>query len=170
MMPESTFLGSGFFNSREVVAVETRFLSIPEWHQMALTGTMLPVRIMIGGSSMEPVIRCNKDYVNIIPASDNFSVGDIVLISDPRKERYFVHRVWDIKNDQVLTWGDNCIGPDGWIPSEYVWGKVVLIERNGRKIIPDASKGVHWAKLWHHAVGPYHIYKRSKRGITRRLA
>ena len=136
---------------------------------MALTGVMLPVRIMIGGSSMEPVIRCNKDYVNIIPASDNFSIGDIVLISDPRKERYFLHRVWDIKQGQVLTWGDNCIGPDGWIPSEYVWGKVVSIERKGRKIVPDANKGIHWAKIWHHAVGPYRFFKRIKGGIARRV-
>lgn len=149
--------------------METRSLSIPEWHEMALTGVMLPVRIMIGGSSMEPVIRCNKDYVTIIPASDNFSIGDIVLISDPRKERYFLHRVWDIKQGQVLTWGDNCIGSDGWIPSENVWGKVVSIERNGKKIIPDADKGLHWAKLFHHVVGPYRILKRIKGGIARRL-
>lgn len=168
-MPESTWLGSGIFNNREVFMVETRSLSIPKWHEMALTGVKLPVRIMIGGTSMEPVIRCNKDYVNIIPASDNFSIGDIVLLSDPRKERYFLHRVWDIKNGQVLTWGDNCVGPDGWIPSEYVWGKVVSIERNGRKIIPDANKGIKWAKLWHHTVEPYRILKKIKGGIARRV-
>ena len=149
--------------------MEVRSLSIPEWHEMALTGVKLPVRIMIGGASMEPVIRCNRDYVNIIPALGNFSVGDIVLISDPRKERYFLHRVWEIKDGQVLTWGDNCVGPDGWIPSEYIWGKVTSIERNGRKIRTDAKKGKHWAKLWHHAGGSYRFFKRIKGGIARRV-
>ena len=102
--------------------------------------------------------------------SDNyFSVGDIVLISDPRKERYFLHRVWEIKDGQVLTWGDNCVGPDGWIPSEYIWGKVTSIERNGRKIRTDAKKGMHWARLWHHAGGSYRFLKRIKGGIARRV-
>ena len=124
-------------------------LSVSEWHKLSLEGTMLPVRTLIGGYSMEPLIRYNRDYVTVIPLSESLAEGDIVLFSDPYQKRYVLHRVWTLENERVLTWGDNCDRPDAWMTVNDIWGKVILIERGKRKITPDAQKGLLYARLWH---------------------
>ena len=124
-------------------------LSVSEWHKLSLEGTMFPVRTLIGGYSMEPLIRYNRDYVTVIPLAGSLAEGDIVLFSDPYQKRYVLHRVWTLENERVLTWGDNCDRPDAWMTVNDIWGKVILIERGKHKITPDAQKGLLYARLWH---------------------
>ena len=126
-----------------------RILTIPEWHNMALQGIAPPMRIPIHGNSMFPLIRMDRDYVTIHPLNGMPEVGDIVLFDDPPRGRYVLHRVWKIDNDHILTWGDNCFQPDGWLPLEAIWGKAVMIERGKRQIRPDPKKGLLLAKIWH---------------------
>ena len=146
-----------------------RSLSIPEWHNMALKGIAPPVRILLNGGSMFPLIRWNKDYVTIVPLKEAPDVGDIVLFTGPDNDKYVMHRVWEVKDGMVLTWGDNCPNPDGWFPLEYVWGKTILIERGQRKLKPNPRKGIKWAEFWHHARKGYLLYRRIKDGVARRI-
>ncbi len=144
-------------------------LPVPEWHRMAMEDGAPPVRIMLKGESMFPLVRRKKDYVTIVPLKEVPVVGDIVLFALPDIEKYVVHRVWEVKNDMVLTWGDNCRKPDEWLPLDAVWGKTILIERGRKKIKPDPQKGILWAKFWHHAGRVvYPLYNRIK-GIARRI-
>jgi len=133
----------------------TKSLSIPEWHRMAKEGTAPPVRIRLNGTSMFPLVRMNKDFVTIIPLEREPVVGDIVLFNEPETGRYVVHRVWEIRDDEIRTWGDNYYKPDAWIPKSSVWGKVSLIERGRRCIKPNPQKGIRWAKFWHKAGNIY---------------
>lgn len=144
-------------------------LSIPEWHRMALEGAAPPVRILLNGGSMNPLIRWNKDYVTIIPPDRKLVPGDIVLFIEPKTERYVVHRIWEIRNGQALTWGDSCEKPDGWFPIDAIWGRVVLIERGQREINPDPVKGLRWAKFWHKAGKVYRLYSGYRAAIVRRI-
>ncbi len=146
-----------------------RSFSIPEWHRTALEGSAPPVRIQLNGGSMHPLIRWNRDFVTIIPMKGLPVVGDIVLFCEPVTKRYVVHRVWQVDEEKALTWGDICARPDGWIPFEAIWGKIVLIERGKRKIKPDPRKGIIWAKFWHQGGKVYRPYKRCKAGIMRRI-
>lgn len=98
---------------------------------------------------MFPLVRYQKDYVSIIPVSGALNVGDIVLIADLQKDRYVLHRVWELAPDRVLTWGDNCDYADGWFPLDRIWGKVVLVERGKRTITPDRAAGMRLARFWH---------------------
>lgn len=139
-----------------------RKLSIPEWHELAQNGTKIPVRILLNGWSMEPLIRMNKDYVTIVPLDTTPQIGDIVMFEDQNGERFITHRVWNLDDQRVLTWGDNCLNPDGWLPAGCVWGKIVLIERGKRKIRPNPEKGMKWARFWHHAGKIYRLYIRGK--------
>ncbi len=104
-------------------------ISIPEWHQLAEKGNAPPVRIQLNGSSMAPLIRINHDFVTVVPLEEMPVAGDIVLFYEPCTDRYIVHRVWDVQKERILTWGDNCSKPDGWLPREVVWGKIIRIER-----------------------------------------
>ena len=144
-------------------------LAIPEWHRMAMKGNAPPVRIQLRGYSMDPLIRYKKDFVTVVPPDRELVVGDIVMVADQSTGRYVMHRVWDIRDGQIQTWGDNCDGPDGWFPMEAVWGRAVLIERGKREIHPDPKKGMRWAKFWHQSRKAYHLYRKCKDGINRQI-
>lgn len=146
-----------------------RTLGIPEWHRMAQEGTAPPMRIMLNGGSMVPLIRWNRDYITIVPLEKVPGAGDLVLFYDEKADRYVVHRAWKVTDGKVLTWGDNCPAPDGWYPTDAIWGKVVLIERGRRTIYPDPQKGLRWARFWHKVRPAYMFYRRIKDAIGRRI-
>ena len=136
---------------------------------MAEEGAAPPVRIQLNGVSMFPLVRWKRDYVTIVQLSAIPEIGDIVLYFDRLNgaERYVVHRVWKVQDGKILTWGDNCAAPDGWCAAEDIVGKIVLIERGNRKIIPDPRKGIRWAKFWHQAGKPYRVLERYKEALGR---
>lgn len=142
-------------------------ISLPEWHRMAQEGEAPPLRILIYGSSMFPLVRKKKDYVTIQPLSAPPERGDIVLFSDPKRERYVLHRVWRTEDERVLTWGDNCSWADGWIPLENVWGKATLIERGKRRIYPSPGAGLWLGRVWHALGGGYRALRRLKRNLRK---
>lgn len=146
-----------------------RTLSISEWHQMALEGTAPQVRIQLHGFSMFPLIRGYRDFVTIDSLKGKPEIGDIVLFNDVKTNRYVMHRVWEIKDSSVLTWGDNCVASDGWMPMHSIWGKAVLIERGRRIIVPDPKKGMKLAKIWHRVGKVYRLGKGIKNGVLRRI-
>ena len=110
--------------------MNNRSLSIQEWHQMAMEGKAPPVRIQLNGYSMFPLVRKGMDYVTIIPLDRELILGDIVLFFEPDTGRYVVHRVWEVREGQVLTWGDHCEVPDRWNPLEMIW-KSIRIRKKG---------------------------------------
>ncbi len=144
-------------------------ISVREWHQMALEGSAPPVRILLNGGSMQPLIRMNRDYVTIVQPDEDLQVGDIVLFYEPYTDRYIVHRIWDMDNNRIMTWGDYLPRPDDWMPIEAIWGKVVLIERGRKQIQPDPKKGIIWATIWHRGGKWCRLYIRYKNGIIRRI-
>ena len=145
-----------------------RTLSVTEWHLLAEEGNAPPVRIQLQGNSMFPLIRVNRDYVTVAAPDGEFAVGDIVLFADEKRDRYVMHRVWEVKEDRILTWGDNCDGPDGWLPLSAVWGKAVLIKRGRRRIVPEPKKGMRRAKLWHRLGKVYRFAAKVKNKIFQR--
>lgn len=146
-----------------------RTLSIPEWHRMAQEGIMLPVRIPLTGWSMEPLIRMDIDFVTVMPLETKPQIGDIVLFMDQDRKRYVMHRVWSLKDQEILTWGDNCLKPDEWLPINAVWGKAVQIERGKRKIETNPEKGMKWARFWHQAGKIYRPYIKLKYSLKSRI-
>ena len=146
-----------------------RSLSIPEWHRMAEEGTAPPVRIQLNGGSMFPLVRRNRDYVTVVQLQKEPVAGDLVLFTDGIPDHYIVHRIREVKDGAVLTWGDNCAAPDGWIPLDSVWGKISLIECRKHKIFPDPKKGLRWAEFWHRVRPLYLFYIRIRQAIARRI-
>ncbi len=129
--------------------MNTKPITIPEWHAWAKQGASVPMRIPINGVSMYPVIRRNRDMVTIVPLDHEPVPGEIVMFAQPQLNRYVLHRVWQVREGRVQTWGDNCDKPDGWMPREMIWGQAIRIERGKRDIKPDPARGMRWAKVWH---------------------
>ncbi len=114
-------------------------ISIEEWCALAKEGTDIPVEITLAGTSMEPLIRMNRDKVVIVPPDGNTAVGDIVLFRR-NDGAYVVHRVYRINGDQVVTLGDNCENPDKPISRDRILGKVVRIKRGNKIIDADSDR------------------------------
>lgn len=139
--------------------VKHQSISIQQWYEYAKAGIDIPVKIPLYGSSMEPLIRCKKDIVTVVPLKRELFPGDIVLFERP-DGAFVVHRLYQCSLDgcMIQTWGDNCIQPDQEIYKEKVLGIVVCVEKNGRQIKLDTEKqrkrGVRWMhnsikrKIW----------------------
>ena len=139
---------------------ETKTRSIPmeQWCALAREGAAPPVTICLEGDSMRPLIRRGKDSVTIVPLRRGLMKGDVVLFR--LGERYVVHRVWQLKEGLVRTFGDNCWNPEPWFPEEQVLGQVVRYVRGGRTHRLDTPAARAWGRLWM-AIHPIRLcYKR----------
>lgn len=88
------------------------------------------------GVSMRPcILDGDLLEVNTAPQED-LRIGDILLIL-PVRRQMLVHRVLRIKTDlgqkRFLLQGDAAPQPDGWLSYGQVLGRVVAIERAGKR-------------------------------------
>ena len=127
-------------------ASQTRSIPMEQWCALAREGSAPPVTICLEGDSMRPLIRRGKDPVTIIPLQQPLKKGDVVLFR--LGERYIVHRVWQLKDGRVRTFGDNCWNPDPWIPENQVLGQVVRFSRAGRAFRLDTPSARAWGRVW----------------------
>lgn len=125
----------------------TRSIGIEAWCLLAREGAAPSVTILLEGSSMQPLIRRDKDPVTIIPLQRSTKVGDVVLFTTG-DDRFVVHRVWKMKPGQVRTFGDNCWYPDPWITEKCVLGQAIYYRRNGRKHRLDTPAARSWGRFW----------------------
>ena len=130
-------------------------LSIEQWMALREGGAEAPpIWFTVVGSSMFPLIRVNRDQVMLTSVEpEEISVGDIVLFPGRYKGgNYCLHRVWKLNGDQVQTFGDGLLRPDGWFPRSNILGKAKLIRRGKRTIDCDDLKwrcrAARWCALW----------------------
>ena len=125
---------------------QTRSISMEQWCALAREGSAPPVTICLEGDSMRPLIRRGRDPVTIIPINRPLQKGDVVLFR--LGGRYIVHRVWQMKDGMVRTFGDNCWNPEPWFPEEQVLGLVVRFVRAGRTFRLDTPSARAWGQVW----------------------
>ena len=94
------------------------------------------LRLGVTGWSMLPTVWPGDTLVIERANSEAVSEGDIVLFR--RDGRFFVHRViGKITRDlAILTRGDAMTLPDPPVPDSDLMGKVVLIQRKGKRVKP----------------------------------
>jgi len=84
------------------------------------------------GNSMFPLIR-KGDWIYIEPITENnLQSGDIILFSV--NQRFVVHRIVNIENDQLVTKGDWSRSLDPSITKVNVIGKLVAIKKGKYKL------------------------------------
>jgi signal peptidase len=134
--------------------------------QLSLSGTdlgALAAEILEGGSalrfrahgaSMRPFIR-DGDVIEVQPVgAAPIRRGDVVLCRNGGG-RVVAHRVIQVGQESgrvaVVTQGDALARPDRLIFQEQVLGRVVAVERGGRRIrldvAPQQLMGVLWIRL-----------------------
>ena len=92
------------------------------------------LRTTVRGSSMTPFIR-DEDVVTISPMNGRLPrVGEVVAFVHPGGERLAIHRVIACTDRGWAIRGDNCPRPDGVVGLESILGRVVDVERDGRRV------------------------------------
>ena len=77
---------------------DTIKMSILGWSQLTQKGILVPITIYLKGASMEPLIRCMKDPVRIVPVNRKLLEGDVVLF-ECADGKHVLHRVYRIKDE-----------------------------------------------------------------------
>ena len=106
-------------------------ISIDKWCELSNSGEVMPIKIQLNGTSMQPLIRKNRDYVTIIPLRREPLIGDIIIFLDTKK-RYCAHRIKRMRDNKIQTIGDNCYNHDPWISKDEIAGLIISMERNGK--------------------------------------
>lgn len=107
-------------------------------------------KVRVSGMSMWPFLCHGRDFV-ILKAvtSDQVKIGDIVLLQKPDGS-YLLHRVTNIKENQIQTTGDHLIYRDGWFSRDSIIGMADSIVRKEKEI----SCGNPW---WKSVMGIWRI-------------
>jgi signal peptidase len=95
----------------------------------------LPFRFRARGHSMLPFIQ-DGDLLSIQPKEKaDLRIGQVVAYIHPDRSRLVVHRVVGRSAGAFLLQGDNLLGgPDGLVPGENILGRVVSVERHGKRV------------------------------------
>ncbi len=112
-------------------------LSITEWISLTQNKDItVPITLHTTSGSMLPTIRINEDTVTVIPCErKDVHTGDIVLVRKPDTSAgVLLHRLYRIKNDKIITLGDNMRQPDNEESVEMLLGRAVSITGPGRNI------------------------------------
>ena len=96
----------------------------------------IAVRFKARGNSMRPQV-CDGDILLVTPLwSSPLRIGEVVLCSHTTG-RVVVHRVvrrqTSVGEESFLVQADRSTSPDGWITAESVHGRVISLERNGKR-------------------------------------
>lgn len=97
-----------------------------------LLSTEKTVRFRIKGMSMYPLLRSDRDLVDLRRTNEP-RMGDIVL-ARVSEDQYVLHRVIKKEGDRLTLMGDgNIYAKESCLCSDVI-GKAVMVIRNGRSI------------------------------------
>jgi len=131
----------------------------PDFEELAvhLLGSGRTLRFRARGSSMYPLVR-DGDILNVRPTGNRpVAVGDIVLYRSSQRG-IVVHRVVGIHREgekATLRIKGDAAGPaDPRVPESQILGRVVGIERQGRKFAPGGRLSRDLAALGRSLIPP----------------
>lgn len=97
------------------------------------------------GTSMEPMLRQNRDLVVIEVPASRLKKDDIALYR--RGENYVLHRVIDVKEDRYLIRGDNTYTLEN-VPDRAVLGVLTGFVRKGKQHSVDEEGYRRYVCFW----------------------
>lgn len=96
------------------------------------------------GTSMNPLLRQNRDALIIEKSAGNHSKYDIVLYKVG--EKLILHRIIKVLDNGYIIRGDNCIRKEYGITDKNIIGILKQVVRNGKTL--DVNKG--WPRFYAH--------------------
>ena len=121
------------------------------------------------GTSMEPMLRQNRDLVVIEVPASRLKKYDVAFYR--RGESYVLHRVVDVKEDHYLIRGDNTYTLEN-VPDRAVLGVLTGFVRKGKQHSVEEEGYRRYVRFWD-AIYPLRAvcfrFKRWSVGIARKL-
>lgn len=130
-------------------------------------------RLVVSGSSMQPMLRHRQDAVELAPVTRNLKKGDLILY---RRENgnYVLHRILRAKGEDLVCCGDNQYRTEKVSARQALAivtafthkGKTYLVTDKGYRLYVTLWVGLHplrWAYL-----GPRRVFGRIRRAIQKR--
>ena len=91
-------------------------------------------RFQANGHSMSPFIK-DGDIVTVSPVLHSSpGIGDVVAFIHKETGRLLIHRVVGKDGKSYLTRGDNTLEGDGSVHEANILGRVIKVERKGKKV------------------------------------
>jgi hypothetical protein len=114
------------------------------------------------GNSMRPLLRQGTDLFTVRKKGPGrCRVGDVALYRRP-PDQYVLHRIIEVRPDDYVILGDNCIGKEYGIRDEDIIGVMTEYLRNGRQhSTKDAGYRIY-SFLILHTIGVRTFVKRWK--------
>ena len=97
------------------------------------------------GTSMEPLLRQDRDLVIIRAPEARLKKGDVALYR--RGESYVLHRVIEVRDDHYLIRGDNTFAPEK-VPCGAVIGVMTGFRRKGREYGAADAGYLRYVRVW----------------------
>ena len=104
------------------------------------------------GVSMRPMLREGRDTILITPKVGRLKKYDVPLYR--RGEDYVLHRVVEVREDNYVICGDNCLEREYGVKDDQIVGVLSGFRRGGKYVAIDDVWYLLYAKLW---VGLYPI-------------
>ncbi len=148
-------------------------LAPPDFAELAaqILGSGHALRFQARGGSMHPFIR-DGDVIEVEPVeASQIGLGDVIFCRVPG-DRLVAHRVIRVSGEDgqvaLMTRGDSAARFDQIVYAEQVLGRVVAIERRGKRTKPDEGVygllSVLWARLWPLSLWLYLILRKARHG------
>ncbi len=119
------------------------------------------------GVSMLPLLREGKDLLIVSRKEPGrCHVGDVVLYTRPYK-RYVLHRVVEVRANDYVIMGDNCVTKEYGIRDDDIIGVMTGFVRGGRKHSTGESDYRVYTFIILHTIGIRVFLKRCKSTAAR---
>ena len=132
---------------------------------LALNGSMTYTNV---GRSMLPLLRQGKDLFTLEKKRpERCRVGDVVLYR--AGEKYVLHRIVEVRENDYVILGDNCVGREFGITDDDVIGVMTGFVRAGKEHrVTDPGYRLYTA-LWLRTEKPRVFLKRGRAWLRRHL-
>lgn len=94
------------------------------------------------GNSMYPMLRSRRDTIVVRPCTGRLRQYDVALYK--RGGKYVLHRVLEVRPEDYVIRGDNCLGKEYGIRDGDVLGVLTAFHRGEHQVSLESS----WYKLY----------------------
>lgn len=121
------------------------------------------------GVSMLPLLRQGKDLLTVKKKGmERCKKGDVVLYRRP-PDQYVLHRIIEVRPDDYVILGDNCVAREYGIRDEDIIGILTSFVRNGKEHKVTEPGYCIYSFLWLH-LWPIRVFLKKMASRLKRLA
>jgi hypothetical protein len=121
------------------------------------------------GVSMMPMIKQGRDVFTLAKKTEErCKKYDVVLYRRP-PSRYVMHRIVEVRENDYVILGDNCINKEYGITDEDIVAVLTRFVHNGKEYSADDKAYLRYAKFWY-AIYPVRKTAMRAKALLRRIA